>query len=173
MKVIFFFALLTAILSCNDQKEKKDSSATKNSATTNTTTPVTTQTPATGNENPPNSTGGTGLVGTWKMDTEIFDDNGNRVIDEEERNKAYGNRYQLQLNDDATCRIQGMFSGHWKTKNENGYPMLYVYRNKVEGEETTDPPPDIFGIVQMDATDLILQVMMAGEPSSFWLFKRQ
>lgn len=170
MKPLFLFLCLSLFVSCNNKKE--DKTTTSSNSTTPSATASTTPS-ATAHDNSHPSSGGTGLIGTWKMDTEIFDDNGNRIIDEEERKKAYGNRYQLQLNDDGTCKIQGMFTGRWETKNENGYPMLYIYRKKVEGEETVDPPPDVYGIVQMDATDLILQVMLAGEPSSFWLFKRQ
>jgi hypothetical protein len=50
--------------------------------------------------------------------------------------------------------------------------MLYVYRKKVEGEEDKDPPPDIFQITSVRKDELVLQIIMSGKPSSFWLFKR-
>jgi len=50
--------------------------------------------------------------------------------------------------------------------------MLYVYRKKVEKEEDKDPPPDIFQITSLKKDELVLQIIEAGEPSSFWFFKR-
>ncbi|HJS54340.1 MAG TPA: hypothetical protein VJ765_07345, partial [Chitinophagaceae bacterium] len=43
------------------------------------------------------------LVGTWKLRLEVFDDNSNRIPDEEEMKKGYGNNYLLQLNADGSC----------------------------------------------------------------------
>jgi hypothetical protein len=65
-----------------------------------------------------------------------------------------------------------MFTGRYEKKTENGRDMLYVYRKKVEGEEDKDPPPDIFQITSVRKDELVLQIIMSGKPSSFWLFKR-
>jgi hypothetical protein len=115
---------------------------------------------------------GEGIVGTWKLRLEVFDDNGNRIPDEAEMKKGYSNNYNFQFNADGTCRIQQMFTGRYEKKTENGRDMLYVYRKKVEGEEDKDPLPDIFQITSVKKDELVLQIIMAGEPSSFWFFKR-
>jgi len=112
------------------------------------------------------------LVGTWKLRLEVFDDNSNRVPDEEEMKKGYGNNYLFQFNADGTCRIQQIFTGRYEKKTENGRPMLYVYRKRVEKEEDKDPPPDIYQITSFKKDELVLQNILAGEPSSFWFFKR-
>jgi len=113
-----------------------------------------------------------GLVGTWKLNLEVFDDNGNRVPDEAEMKKGYANNYMLQLNADGTCRIQQVFTGRYEKKIEDGRDMLYVYRKKVEGEEDKDPIPDIYQVTSLKKDELVLQIIDAGGPSSFWFFKR-
>jgi hypothetical protein len=115
---------------------------------------------------------GDGIVGTWKLRLEVFDDNGNRVPDEAEMKKGYSNNYLLQLNADGTCRIQQVFTGRYEKTTENGRNMLKVYRKKVEGEEDQDPLPDIYQITSLKKDELVLQIIEAGEPSSFWFFKR-
>lgn len=115
---------------------------------------------------------GEGIVGTWKLGLEVFDDNGNRVPDEEEMKKGYSNNYQLQLNADGTCRIQQVFTGRYEKKIVDGRDMLYVYRKKVEGEEDKDPIPDIYQVTSLKKDELVLQIIDAGGPSSFWFFKR-
>jgi hypothetical protein len=112
------------------------------------------------------------IVGTWKLRLEVFDDNSNRVPDEAEMKKGYANNYMFQFNADGTCRIQQMFTGRYEKKTENGRPMLYVYRKRVEKEEDKDPPPDIFQITSLKKDELVLQIIEAGDPSSFWFFKR-
>lgn len=120
----------------------------------------------------PSTSSGNGITGTWKLRLEVFDDNGNRVPDEEEMKKGYGNNYMLQLNADGTCRIQQMFTGRYEKVNENGRDMLKVYRKRVEGEEDKDPLPDIYQLTSVKKDELVLQIVEAGEPSSFWFFQR-
>ena len=113
-----------------------------------------------------------GLTGKWNLLLDAFDDNDNDILDPEERKKAVPNRTSYQFNADGTCRIMNMFNGRYKVQKEGTKNMLYVYREKVVGEETEDPLPDIFEIISVSKTELILLVMMAGESTTFWIFER-
>ena len=106
------------------------------------------------------------------MRVEVFDDNSNRVPDEEEIKKAYSNNYMLQLNADGSCKIQQVFTGRYEKKIENGKEMLYVYRKRIEQEEDKDPPPDIFQIISLKKDELVLLIIDAAGSSAFWYFKR-
>jgi len=115
---------------------------------------------------------GNDLVGTWKLRLEVFDDNSNRVPDEEEMKKGYGNNYLFQFNANGTCRIQQIYTGRYEKKSENGRPMLYVYRKRIEQAEDEEPPPDIYQITSVKKDELVLQSILLGDPTSFWFFKR-
>src|SRR5688572_19267384 len=161
-----FFLITTMFLltNCGDDKQAptNESSANNSPKQNKSETPFSSTSSITGD----------GIVGNWKLRLEVFDDNGNRIPDEAEMKKAYSNNYQLQLNADGTCRIQQMFTGRYEKKIENGRDMLYVYRKKIEGEEDKDPIPDIYQITSLKKDELVLQIIDAGGPSSFWFFKR-
>jgi len=158
----FAFYSIFFLLACSNNNQETAS------ASTTETKPIAVATNEEASANPQ----GEGIVGTWKLRLEVFDDNGNRIPDEAEMKKGYSNNYQLQLNADGTCRIQQMFTGRYERKTENGRDMLKVYRKRVEGEEDKDPPPDIFQVTSLKKDELVLQIIEAGEPSSFWFFKR-
>lgn len=115
---------------------------------------------------------GDGIVGTWRMYLDAFDDNSNQVLDEEERKKAIKNNYVLQLNADGTCKIQGMFNGSYTVKEEGGKKMLNVQRKKIQGEEDEDPLPDIYHIKSLKKDEMILLLTEGGRTTTFWIFKR-
>src|SRR5687768_8346059 len=155
----FLAGIIFLLTNCGNNKAATDETPLANNTTTE-------------NKESASAAPGNGLVGTWKLRLEVFDDNGNRIPDEEEMKKGYGNNYQLQLNADGTCRIQQVFTGRYEKKIENGRDMLYVYRKKIEGEEDKDPIPDIYQITSLKKDELVLQIIDAGGPSSFWFFKR-
>lgn len=159
-----FLLLATALIACNNDKgPQKTESAT------------TTAQETTGNNDSPGETtvaSNGGITGSWKLDMEVFDDNGNWIMEPEERAKAYKNNYSIQLRPNGSARIQDLFNGRYEVKEEKGRQMLYVYRERVVGQEDEDPAPDKFHITSVAPNELILQVVMMGEPSSFWIFKR-
>lgn len=161
--MIYLLVAMTLFTNCGDNKAATNEKQIANSPSTEKKDEK---------DNGAANSPGTGLTGTWKLQKEVFDDNGNRVPDEAELKKAYGNNYMLQLNADGTCRIQQMFNGRYEKKIEHGRDMLYVYRKKVEGEEDKDPIPDVYQITSQKNDELVLQIIEAGEPSSFWFFKR-
>ena len=78
----------------------------------------------------------------------------------------------LQLNADGTCRIQQIYTGRYEKVTENGREMLKVYRKRIEAEEKQDPLPDVYQITSVKKDELVLQNILAGEPTAFWFFNR-
>ena len=166
MQTIFtlFFALLFSGCSNEKTTEKTESASAGNGQETAVVTENSQESESAASQG--------GITGDWKLDWEVFDDNGNWKMEPEEKAKAYRNNYRLLLRTDGSSRIQNMFNGRYEIKEENGRQMLYVYRERVVGEEDEDPLPEVFHIYSKKADELILQVVSAGEPSSFWIFKR-
>ncbi|HEX7846340.1 MAG TPA: lipocalin family protein [Chitinophagaceae bacterium] len=117
-----------------------------------------------------NQPAGDGIAGLWKLKLETYDDNGNKVLDEAERKKGFKNNYTFRFNADGSCQIQGTFKGRYEEKTENGNKMLYVYRNRVVGEEDKDPAPDVYRIISMSKTELVLLEREGN--LTFWVFER-
>ena len=110
------------------------------------------------------------LVGFWKLKLEAYDDNGNKILDEAERKKGIKNNYSFRFNADGSCKIVESFKGRYEVKTESGNKMLYVYRNRVEGQEKQDPPPDVYRITSMSKNELEL---LENEGNlTFWVFER-
>ena len=118
------------------------------------------------------SPSGDGIVGTWKLHLDAFDQNENQELEDEERKKGVPNNNMLQFNADGTCRIQNMFSGTYTIKEEGGKKILTVQRKKVEGEETEDPRPDKYYIKSVTKDELVLLLIDGGGTTTFWIFKR-
>ena len=119
-----------------------------------------------------NSSSGDGIVGTWEMTKEAFDKNENKILDDDERKAATGNRYRMEFSADGTCRTQNYFSNTYKVRQEGGEKILEIQRHRVEGEETKDPPPDIYKIKSLTKDEMVLLVTDAGFDMSFWIFDR-
>lgn len=117
-----------------------------------------------------NPSSGDGIVGYWKLTLEAYDDNGNRVLDEEEKKKGIKNNYTYRFNADGSCKIQETFKGRYEEKTENGNKMLNVYRNRVVGEEDKDPVPDVYRIISMSKDQLVLLEREGN--LTFWVFER-
>ena len=48
--------------------------------------------------------------------------------------------------------------------------MLYVYRNRVVGEEEKDPPPDVYRIITLSKNEMTLLEDLGD--LTFWVFER-
>jgi len=48
--------------------------------------------------------------------------------------------------------------------------MLYVFRNRVAGEEKQDPPPDVYRIISLSKNELV--VLEQEGNLTFWVFER-
>src|SRR5687767_9492919 len=102
-----------------------------------------------------------GLVGNWKLFLDAYDDNGNGKLDPDERKKAKPNRHSYQFKPDGSCVIMEMFKGRYEVKKDAAGDKLFVYREKVANEETTDPEPEIFRILSVSKEELILLLLEA------------
>ena len=63
---------------------------------------------------------GNEIIGTWKLSLDAFDRNENQLLEEEERKKRVPNHYILKFNAAGSCRIQNLFNGTYKIKDEGG-----------------------------------------------------
>lgn len=117
-----------------------------------------------------NEPSGDGITGFWKLKLEAYDENGNKVLDEAERKKGIKNNYTFRFNADGSCRIQESFKGRYEVKTEGGKKKLYVYRNRVAGEEDKDPVPDVYQVISMDKNEMVL--LESEGDLTFWVFER-
>ena len=111
-----------------------------------------------------------GITGRWKLKLEAYDDNGNKTLDEAERKKGFQNRYLFRFNADGSCQIQEAYKGRYEMKTEGDKKMLYVYRNRIVGEEEKDPPPDVYHIISLSKNELVLLEDLGN--LTFWVFER-
>ncbi|HEX6846749.1 MAG TPA: lipocalin family protein [Chitinophagaceae bacterium] len=154
--------IILFLLSCAEDKAASDKKqlAANSSVTSNRQQTA----PDAGQEN--------GIQGTWKLNLEAYDDNGNKVLDDEERKKAIRNNYLLQFKANGTCRIQDFYNGTYRITDESGQKLLSVQRERIKGEETEDPPPDLYYIKSLTKDELILLASVAGFTHTFWIFKK-
>ena len=117
-----------------------------------------------------NQPSGDGITGYWKLTLEAYDDNGNKILDEAERKKGIKNNYTFRFNADGSCKIQESFGGRYEVKTEGGKQVLYVYRNRVVGEEDKDPVPDVYLITSMSKNEMVLLEKIGD--LTFWVFQR-
>lgn len=117
-----------------------------------------------------NQTGDEGITGYWKLKLEAYDNNENKILDEAERKKGIQNRYSFRFNADGSCQITESFKGRYEIKTKGGNKILSVYRNRVQGEEDQNPPPDVYRIISLSENELVL--LEQEENVTFWVFER-
>lgn len=117
-----------------------------------------------------NQASGDDITGHWKLKLEAYDDNSNKILDEAERKKGIKNNYSFRFNADGSCMIVEAYKGRYEVKAESGNKMLYVYRNRVEGQEKKDPPPDVYHIISTSKSELVL--LEDEGDLTFWVFER-
>jgi len=111
-----------------------------------------------------------GLIGYWKLKLEAYDNNENKILDEAERAKGIQNRYSFRFNTDGSCLIRESFKGHYDVKTKGGNKTLSIYRDRVQGEEKQDPPPDKYRIISLSDNELVL--LEQEENMTFWVFEK-
>lgn len=141
-----------------------------NKAAEQTTVPASDQTAELASANTTDQPAADDITGQWKLKLEAYDNNENKVLDEDEKKKGIRNNYSFRFNTDGSCLIQQVFKGRYEIKTEGGKRMLYVYRKKVEGEEEKDPPPDIYRIISLNKNELVLLEQEGN--LTFWVFER-
>jgi len=107
-----------------------------------------------------------GIIGSWSLVLQAFDDNNNGKLDDDERKKGSGGRHFYQFNADGTCLIHTLkLPGSYELKNENGKKRLYTYIN----DGGTKTPENKWYVISVSKTELIL---LSQDKYAFWIYKR-
>ena len=118
---IIAIMLITAV-SCNSNEQKEATTNDENKAAN----PDDNQKPATGSLDIPADM--KNILGEWKLDRRLRDDNGNHKVDAEEEKTAIPNvEMELKLNADGTCKFETVMDGTYKlVPGEDGRTMLAI-----------------------------------------------
>jgi hypothetical protein len=124
MKMIFFItaiaAMLISVTSCNSN-DKSEKTLKENSPKTDDQQKANTISP-----NIP--TGMESLIGEWKLDKTLRDENGNHKIDDNEQNAVIESNNSIKLNADGTCKYETIMDGRYEiTTEEDGRKRLVYY----------------------------------------------
>jgi hypothetical protein len=122
-----------------------------------------------------------GIVGTWKLTMEAYDDNNNSTLDDEERKSGIKNStpqalhdYKMQFNANGTCKIEGRYNGTYKLTEEDGKKILFVDREPRQGLNGRQVPASRskYYIKSMTSSELLLLAEVSRVTFTFWLFKK-
>jgi hypothetical protein len=107
-----------------------------------------------------------GIIGSWSLVLQAFDENNNGKPDDAERKKGTIGKHFYQFNTDGTCLIHTLkLKGHYELKNEGGKKRLYTYIDD-EGSKT---PENKWYVISVSETELIL---LSQDKYAFWIYKR-
>ena len=114
--------ILIAAVSCNSNEQKEPTTNDENKAAN----PHDNQKPANGSADIPAEM--KNILGEWKLDRRLRDDNGNHKVDAEEEKTAIPNvEMELKLNADGTCKFETVMDGTYKlVPGEDGRTMLAI-----------------------------------------------
>ena len=114
--------LLIAAISCNSNEQKEPTTNNENKAAN-----------TDDNQKPVNGSAGISagmknILGEWKLDRRLRDDNGNHKVDAEEEKTAIPNvEMELKLNADGTCKFETVMDGTYKlVPGEDGRTLLAI-----------------------------------------------
>jgi hypothetical protein len=162
---IFFFANYGDNQAATNEKQLANNSAKS-----------TTENPASAT-----STSDNGIVGTWKLTMEAFDDNNNSKLDDEERKSGMKistpqvlRDYKMQFNSNGTCTIEGRYNGTYKIKEEDGKKILLVELEPRTGLNGKQIPAshNKYYIKSITSSELLLLAEVSGVAIIFRLFKK-
>ena len=109
---------------------------------------------------------GDGIIGSWSLMLQAFDNNSNGKLDEEERKKGNTNKHFYQFNADGTCLIHTLkLKGYYEEKNDGGRKRLYTYVY----DEGTPVRENAWYLISVTKTEMIL---LSQDKYAFWIFKR-
>jgi len=107
-----------------------------------------------------------GILGSWSLVLQAFDENNNGKLDDAERKKGSTGRHFYQFNSDGTCLIHTLkLKGTYELKNDGGKKRLYTYVID-EGKPT---PENKWYVISVTKTELIL---LSQDKYAFWIYKR-
>jgi hypothetical protein len=159
MKSNLVYIAFIVLIACSNNKAANETTASKPEQKSETASTTETAQPS-----------GEGLVGYWKLTLEAYDDNGNKTLDDDEKKRGIKNKYTYRFNADGSCKIQEFYKGRYEEKTESGNKILYVYRERIVQEEDEDPIPDVYRIISVSKSQLVL--LENENKLAFWIFDR-
>jgi hypothetical protein len=105
------------------------------------------------------SSQGDGIIGSWDLVLQAFDDNSNGKLDDNERKKGNSGRHFYQFNTDGTCLI------HTLKKDEGGKKRLYTYVD----DQGTSTRENAWYVISVSKAEMIL---LSQDKYAFWIYKR-
>ena len=114
--------VLIAAVSCNSNEQKEPTTNNENKAGN----PDENQKPASESAGIPAEM--KKILGEWKLDRRLRDDNGNHKVDAEEEKTAIPNvEMELKLNADGTCKFETVMDGTYKlVPGDDGRQVLVI-----------------------------------------------
>lgn len=111
-----------------------------------------------------NTKQGTGITGEWEQVNTILDQNGNNLLEEEEKQKPMSTKigsYYLKFNSDGTCLVGEMkFEGKYELKDDKGEQTIFIQSGD----------PQRLRIKSLKGDEMVL--MPSGAPGTFLVYKR-
>jgi hypothetical protein len=159
MKTYFFsiiIAMLITVISCNSKGQKNAENSPANTDDKQKTTTASANIPQ-GMEN---------ILGEWKLDKILRDENGNHKIDDNEEKAIIESNNSIKLNADGTCKYETIMDGRYEiTTEEDGRKRLIYY--DMSG---TQYPMKLY-INSVSKDELVININNAGG-SQFEIYKR-
>jgi hypothetical protein len=107
-----------------------------------------------------------GIIGSWSLVMQAFDDNSNGKLDDEERKKGNTGRHFYQFKADGSCLIHTLkLKGSYELKKEAGRERLYTYID----DGGTPTRENAWYLISVSKTELIL---LSQDKYAFWIYKR-
>ena len=109
---------------------------------------------------------GDGIIGEWNMKYLAQDPNGNKILDEEEKQAANKNMNEyLQFNEDGSCRFYfTKTEGRYEVKEEKDKQVIYIYDKSNERVAR-------YVLLSVNQTELVL-MEYGGGGVDFHVFER-
>jgi len=121
---------------------------------------------------PGQNTTGSNILGDWKLTLETYDNNHNRILDDEERKKAFSNHYFYRFNPDGSCLInyttsaKGAFKGHYTSSEKNGKKTIMIYMDEGGKSESQGG----YTVISINKDEMVL--LESTGDHTFWIFTR-
>jgi len=153
------------------QKEKSGQNNTQVTSSTQETVTTTEKTKTNVVASGQNTTGSS-ILGDWKLTLETYDNNHNRILDDEERKKAFPNHYFYRFNSDGSCLInytttaKGAFKGHYTSSEKNGKKTIMIYMD--EGGKSENQGG--YTVISINKDEMVL--LESTGDHTFWIFRR-
>ena len=165
--LIFIFGFIL-LLSCSSSADKNPGKEVAKGPTAN-------ESSSADKQPPDNNQNEDGIIGDWALQLETYDDNGNHLLDEAERKKAFSNHYFYRFNADGSClispfavkQIQSAFKGRYDVTEKNGKKIITTYWDETDQKGQKEAQ---YSITSVNKNELVLLETTGNH--TFWIFKR-